>query len=75
MKIVILDYPRENPGEIDWSDFNKYGEVRKFDGTTKDEVAERIKDADVVFLNKTNVTKEALSCAKKLKFISGTSKN
>ena len=48
MKIVILDYPRENPGEIDWSKFNKYGEVVKYAGTSNDEVAERIKDADVV---------------------------
>lgn len=70
MKIVILDYPRENPGEIDWSEFDKYGEVCKYAGTAKDEVAERIKDADVVFLNKTNVTKEVLSGAKNLKFIS-----
>ena len=58
MKIVILDYPRENPGEIDWSEFDKYGEVRKYAGTAKDEVAERIKDADVVFLNKTTYFNE-----------------
>ena len=28
MKIVILDYPRENPGEIDWSGFDKFSNVK-----------------------------------------------
>ena len=31
MKIVILDHPRENQGEIDWSDYNNYGEVIKYE--------------------------------------------
>ena len=60
MKIVILDHPRENPGEIDWSAFEKYGEVTKYARTLPEQVAERIGDADIVFLNKTVVTKEAL---------------
>ena len=70
MKIVILDHPRENPGEIDWSEFDKYGEVTRYERTLPGQVAERIGDADVVFLNKTEVTKEDLSCCPNLKFIS-----
>nr|MBQ5811805.1 D-2-hydroxyacid dehydrogenase [Clostridia bacterium] len=70
MKIVILDHPRENPGEIDWSGFEKYGEVVKYARTAEADVAERIGDADVVFLNKTVVTREALAKCKNLKFIS-----
>lgn len=70
MKIVILDHPRENKGEIDWSEFNKYGEVIKYSGTRPEEVADRIGDADVVFLNKTVVTKEQLEKCPNLKFIS-----
>ena len=70
MKIVILDHPRENPGEIDWSGFEKYGEVVKYARTAESDVAERIGDADVVFLNKTVVTKEALAKCPNLKFIS-----
>ena len=70
MKIVILDYPRENPGEIDWNGFEKYGEVIKYSRTLENEVAERIGDADVVFLNKTVLTKETMKKCLNLKFIS-----
>ena len=60
MKIVILDHPRENPGEISWSEFDKYGEVTRYPRTLPEQVVERIGDADIVFLNKTVVTKEDL---------------
>ena len=52
MKTVILDYPRENAGEIDWSRFEEYGEVIKYPRTLPEQAAERIGDAEVVFLNK-----------------------
>ena len=70
MKIVILDHPRENPGEIDWSRFSEFGDVTKYERTSPEEAAERIGDADVVFLNKTVITRETLEKCKKLKFIS-----
>lgn len=70
MKIVILDYPRENPGEIDWSRFEQFGEVERYARTFPEEVDERIADADVVFLNKTVITRENLVKCKNLKFIS-----
>lgn len=70
MKIVILDHPRENPGEIDWSGFSEFGEVTKYERTSPEEAAERIGDADVVFLNKTVITRETLEKCKNLKFIS-----
>jgi len=70
MKIVILDHPRENPGEINWSRFAQYGEVTKYSRTLPDQVVERIGDADIVFLNKTVVTKGDLEKCPNLKFIS-----
>jgi len=70
MKIVILDYPRENPGEIDWSRFDQYGEVTRYERTLPGQVAERISDAEVVFLNKTVVTGEDLRKCPNVKFIS-----
>ncbi len=70
MKIVILDHPRENEGEINWCNFYNYGEVVKYPRTLEKDVVERIGDADVVFLNKTVVTKEALEQCPNLKFIS-----
>ncbi len=70
MKIVILDHPRENPGEIDWSRFEAYGEVTRYDRTMPEQVQERMQDADVVFLNKTVITREHLENCPSLKFIS-----
>lgn len=70
MKIVILDYPRENPGEISWEKFHQYGEVIRYPHTLPGQVTERISDADIVFLNKTVVTKEDLEKCPNLKFIS-----
>lgn len=70
MKIVILDHPRENPGEISWSEFDKYGEVIRYPRTLPEQVAERIGDAEVVFLNKTVVRKEDLEKCPNVKFIS-----
>lgn len=70
MKIVILDYPRENPGEIDWSRFEQFGEMERYARTFPEEVDARMADADVVFLNKTVITRENLEKCKNLKFIS-----
>lgn len=70
MKIVILDYPTENPGEIDWSGFDAYGDVTRYEYDAKADVAERIGDADIVFLNKSKVKREDLEKCPNLKFIS-----
>ena len=70
IKIVILDHPRENPGEIDWSGFDKHGDVVKYSQTLPEEVVERIGDAEVVLLNKTHITREMIEQCKNLKFIS-----
>lgn len=70
MKIVVLDKPRENPGEIDWSALYELGDVEMNDRVPQNEALDHIKDADVVLLNKTNITREMLLQCKKLKFIS-----
>lgn len=69
MKIVILDHPRENPGEINWSGFDRIGQVERYKFTPEDQVAERIKDADAVLLNKTTLTKQAMAQCEKLRFV------
>lgn len=69
MKIVILDHPFENPGEIDWSALDKY-DVKRYDSTKPEEVVDRIKDAEVVFLNKTTLTSKDLESCPNLKLIS-----
>ena len=70
MKIVVLDKPRENPGEIDWSALNELGTVEMNQRVSQDEALSHIIDADVVMLNKTNITREMLERCKNLKFIS-----
>ena len=70
MKIVILDYPRENPGEIDWSGFDRLGSVTRYERTLECDAAKRIGDADIVFLNKTVISRETLLQCPNLKFIS-----
>ena len=70
MKIVVLDKPRENPGEIDWSALNELGTVEMNQRVPQEEALSHIIDADVVMLNKTNITREMLEQCKNLKFIS-----
>lgn len=69
-KIVVLDYPRENPGEIDWGPLKALGETEIYNGTTQENMLERIGDADIVMLNKANLTSQIIKKCPNLKFIS-----
>jgi glycerate dehydrogenase len=68
LKIVFLD--RITLGDdLDISAASKYGEVVAYDNTTIDEVSERVKDADVIFVNKLKLNENTLKDAKNLKLI------
>ncbi len=70
MKIVILDAETLTiNNDMDFSIFDEYGEVIIYQSTKDSEVAERIKDADIVLCNKSPMNRENLSGAKKLKYI------
>ena len=69
-KIVLLDKPRENPGELDWSPLQALGETTFYTHTEPEEAAARIGDAEIVLLNKTVLTAETLRQCKNLKLIS-----
>ena len=69
-KIVLLDKPRENPGELDWSVLAELGDVTFYGDTPADQAAAHIGDADIVLLNKTKLNAETLRQCKNLKFIS-----
>ena len=69
-KIVLLDKPRENPGEMDWSALCELGETTLYSHTEPNEAAARIGSADIVLLNKTVLTAETLRQCKELKLIS-----
>lgn len=55
--------------DLDYSAFEAYGEVVKYNQTSGDELAERISDATVIAVNKCKLTADVLKCAKKLKII------
>jgi glycerate dehydrogenase len=70
MKIVVLDKPRENPGEIDWSQVEKLGEARIYDDTLQEDAIKTIADAEIVFVNKLHITREIMDACPNIKFIS-----
>jgi len=68
MKISILD--RLTLGsDLNLSSAEKYGEVKCYDTTSPNEVAEHIGDADVVFANKVKLNESNLATATNLKLI------
>jgi len=69
MKIVILDGYTLNPGDLSWGRLEEMGEVTVYDRTPSDKIIERIGDADVVFTNKTPISRETLDACKNVKFI------
>lgn len=74
MKIVVLDGYTLNPGDITWEGLEKIGELTVYDRTSYDRskedlIIERVGDADVVFTNKTPLSKEAMAKMPNLKFI------
>ena len=71
MKIVILDGYTENPGDLSWSGFEKYGELRVYDRTPFDdeEILKRIGDAEIIYTNKTPISRRVIEGAKALRFI------
>ncbi len=69
MKIVITDADTVTGGDISFDCFDRFGEVKIYGLTAPQEVAERIKDADIVLCNKTPMTADNLKDAKNLKYI------
>lgn len=68
MQIVVLD--RLTLGDdLDISSANEFGTVLSYDKTDAGEVAERIKDADIIFVNKVKLFEDNLKNASKLKLI------
>ena len=73
MKIVILDGYTENPGDLSWDELGKLGELTVYDRTPVNDEAEiirRIGDAEVVFTNKTPISRATIDACPNMKFIS-----
>lgn len=69
MKIVLPDAKTVTNGDLSLEPLKEFGEVVIYELTAYDEIAERVKDADVIICNKTLLNAETLSLAKNLKLI------
>ena len=66
-KIVVLD--GKTLGNVDYIKLNEFGEVIYYDLTLKEEVADRVKDANIVLTNKVLLNEENLIGADSLELI------
>ena len=69
MKIVVLDGYTENPGDLSWAGLEALGDLTVYDYTAPEQIAERVRGAQVVYTNKTPLTRETIGDAKELRFI------
>ena len=73
MKIVVLDGYTENPGDLSWEGLARLGELTVYDRTSltdEEETIRRIGDAEVVYTNKTPITRRVLDACPGIRFIS-----
>lgn len=70
MKIIVLDGYTLNPGDLSWAELENLGEVKIYDRTNFDdaEIISRIGDAEIIFTNKTPITKKILDACQ-IKYI------
>lgn len=66
-KIVILE--KETLGNLDFELLNRFGEVVLYDRTEDNEVIDRIKDANIILVNKVVLNESNLKYAKNLELI------
>ena len=69
MQIVILDGYTLNPGDLTWERIEKMGSTTVHDRTLTDKIIERIGEAEIVFTNKTPLSRETLQKVPNLKYI------
>jgi len=73
MKIVVLDGYTENPGDLSWKELGALGDLTVYDRTSltdEQEAISRIGDAEMVYTNKTPITKKIIDACPNMKFIS-----
>lgn len=72
MKIVVLDGYTENPGDLSWDGLKAFGNLKVYDRsslTDPNDAIKRIGDAEIVFTNKTPITKQVFDACPNIKFI------
>lgn len=69
MEIVVLDGFTLNPGDLSWEPLNTIGNVKVYDRTSKDQIVEHAKGAEILFTNKTPLKREHFELLPNLKYI------
>lgn len=74
MKIVVLDGYTLNPGDLSWEPMEQLGDLRVYDRTSYDHsgdglIVDRAKNAEILLVNKTPVSKEVMAKMPNLKYI------
>jgi len=69
MNIVVLDGYTLNPGDLDWKGLERLGSVTVHDRTALEERLPRLKNAEIVFTNKTVLDSAILQGCPGIKFI------
>ena len=73
MNIVILEASANNPGDLSWDEFKRFGTVTIYERTTRELLAQQVADADIVVSSKVVWDAEAFALAPHLKMIALTS--
>ncbi len=69
MKIVILDGHVANPGDLSWGGLTTLGEVDIYARTSPEDVIERCKNAEAIFVNKVVISESVMAQLPLLKFV------
>ena len=67
-----MDGYTENPGDLSWAGLEALGELTVYDRTSltdEEEVIQRIGDAEMVFTNKTPITRQVIDVCPSIRFI------
>jgi glycerate dehydrogenase len=69
MEIVVLDGYTLNPGDLTWEGLQRLGKLTVYDRTPAELVLERIGGAEIIFTNKTPLTRESFAQKPGLKYV------
>lgn len=72
MRIIVLDGYTENPGDLSWDGLKALGDLTVYDRTSLNDVNEvihRIGDAEIVYTNKTPLSRAVFETCKNLRFV------
>lgn len=69
LKIVVLDGEAANPGDLSWDKIGELGELIVYENTLDSEIVERSKTADIIIVNKVNITHQVFNQLPALKCI------